>query len=276
MITYRHLDYRKTILDLIKNKKKQQPNFTASYLAGKIGVQKAYVSKVLTGQRDFNSDQIYLIAKEFQLQSEETEYLLLLLEYERTGIQARKQDLQDQIAAIQFQQRKMNKHIKRKVITPLVDTSQLEYYLEPMTLIVHNFLKIPKYQKSISSLSNKLGISPHELKSIIERLSRLGLIEQQKDSSWKVNTENIHLSRESPLCGPHLNLFKIFANQHIMKIPVTKRFSYSSTIRANEATKNLIHEKLLALLKDLEPLIEKAPEESVYELSFDLFPWDIE
>jgi uncharacterized protein (TIGR02147 family) len=275
---FRTTDYREIIKGLITNRKKTDPTFTAATLAQQIGVQKTYVSMVLRGEREFSSDQVFQICQEFQLNSEITDYILLLLEYARTGLAVRKKELHRRIGAIQLEQQNLKKHIKRKVIVPEpTDPLIAEYYLDPWTVIVHHFLIIPKYQKTPNLIRQKLGLTQTQMKTYLARLQKVGLI--KLDSSGRIHEvshESVHLSRNSPLCAPHLSLLRHITGIHLDKILLTKRLSYSSVFRANESTIGRIQDKLTGFLKEIEPMLESAPDEEVFGFNFDLFPWALD
>ena len=56
MNLYRHLDYRIILRKLIEERRKQDAKFKQEILAEASGIQKTYLSKVLNGSADLNSD----------------------------------------------------------------------------------------------------------------------------------------------------------------------------------------------------------------------------
>lgn len=274
---YRYLDYRVVIAKLVEEKRKEDPKFKQEDLAEATGIQKTYLSKVLNGVSHLNSDQLYEVLQYFKLDEEMSQYFFLLLELGRSANSKRKKDLQSKIAAIQLEKKNLKHQIQRKLLLPNTTGPELEYYLDPLAVIIHQFLMIRGFQEKPKLIVEKLGISESHLLKTLELLERANLAKKDlKTGRWNVTESNFHIPKESPLSGPRLHLLRTFAINHLMKIPLQKRFSYSSTIRADENTKNFIHEQILKLLKAIDPVIESAPEEAIYELNFDLFPWSLD
>jgi uncharacterized protein (TIGR02147 family) len=277
MNPFRYLDYRTVISKLLEEKRKENPRLTQEFLSEKTGIQKTYLSKVLNGSAHLHSDQLYEIISFFELDTALADYLYLLLEFGRTGNAKRKRDLQRRIGAIQLENRNLNKQVARRISSPGASGAELEYFLDPICRIVHQFLSIKKFQNEASLITKNLGISESHLQSVLERLKQSGMVQHDPHAkTWVAVNNTFHLDKKSVICAPHLQLSRMFASQHLMKIPLEQRFSYSSTIRADESTKNFIHERILKLLREVDPVIDAAPEQAVYELSFDLFPWSLE
>lgn len=132
MNIFRHLDYKKLISDLVDSRKKSDSKYSYAKLAEAIRVQKTYISQVVRGGAQLNSDQAYLAARFFDLSEEETEYLRLLVEWDRTQVQERKKSLLAKIHAIQARQRAVFSGLSEIVVWQSKPTADLQSALSAL------------------------------------------------------------------------------------------------------------------------------------------------
>lgn len=93
MSPYRYESYRDFIRDAVEQAKRDGSQLNYSRLAKTMGIQKSYLSQVLSGKCHLNADQVYRMAKSLNLPADACEFLVLLLEQERTAIEERRQFL---------------------------------------------------------------------------------------------------------------------------------------------------------------------------------------
>lgn len=90
MSVFHHNSYRTIIREFVDTAKKNGANMNYSRLSLTMGVQKSYLSQALSGRCELNQDQLYRAAQLMNLTDNETDYLMLLLDRERTQIPERK------------------------------------------------------------------------------------------------------------------------------------------------------------------------------------------
>lgn len=276
MNIYRYISYQEIIKKEILERKKVNSKVTFSRLADLMNVQKAYVSKVMRSEAHFSSDQLYLACTFLSLTPDETSYMLLLLEHERTVVQERKAQLLKQIRQIQAEHRKPSKNLKdAKVIDAETKSRFAEYYFNPYTLIIHICLSIPNYQTKPKLLLHKLRIQESQLNHSLDLLERLELIRWSPHESRYLLLENyMQLSEDSPIRQPYLALFRAMSTDQVLRIPGPERFGFSVTISADEKSRNQMQEEFMTFIKRAQAIVSEAQPERVYQINFDLFPWD--
>lgn len=272
MNVYAWLDYR----EVIKRKKADQGG-TYADLAERCGIQKTYLSKVVGGTADLNSDQLYLVAGALGLDEEETQYVLLLLERARSQLPARRKRLDRRIASIQMGHLDTGKSIGTKPEDP-GDAGPLSlYYMDPYALIVHAFLTIPYFRAHTPEIARRLGLGDGQLQNVLKTLQAAGILEWRRgEREPRLLKEHLQLAKNSPLLEAHQALMRAIAAAQVARVKKDEKFTFMVTFSADEGTRALIHERFLAFLKDIEPAVRKAPAKNVYQLGFDLFPWTIE
>jgi len=271
---YQTLDYRKATLSLIERHRQTEPRLTFARIAAAAKIQPTYFSNVLKGRAHFSSDQLYLICQTIQAKTEEIEYLLNLLEWTRSTVTARKNELRARIDGIRQINLQTHKHLKTKPVTT-ENLSDAEYYLDPSVQLVHVYLGIPRYAKNPSKLAEELGIAPEKLQTVIRLLEKLGAVAVDSRGQYHCLTKNRHLPQTSPLCLPHQILMRLKSAEQLNRLPEQNRHHVSVTFSTDRERLDQIRVDFLEFLKRTETLVAGGPEEIVCQLNFDLFPWSL-
>lgn len=275
MNIYQITDYREIIRYLVEERKKSESKFGFHKLSEAANIQKPYISKVLKGNANLNSDQMYAIAKCLRQSKEETEYILLCLEYDRTVFPDRKKDLKDRIRQIATESQDSSKHLKAKSLDTSDPNSTIsKYYLDPLNQIIHSALTIPYYSINPLILSKHLHINNTRLHDIIQFLKRENLLEEI-DGKLIPKNRNLHLPRSSPLYNTWRNQLKLLAMQRINdQQEQSDTYSFNVIFTGNENTRNNIHNKFMEFLQYCESEVKNSTSiEKIFQMSFDLFPW---
>lgn len=272
MSVYKYLDYRQAVKKTFAESKKVKPSLTLMELADACRVQNAYVSKVLNGSAEFNSDQLYLACNFLELTPPETQYMLLLLEYSRSQVTDRKKELKSTITSIQDQYRQTKSHINPENAW-IRQQARQEYFLDPFLQLIYAALTIPKYQTHIENLVQSVGLPKEKLTSGLKKLENFGMIAREKDR-WTVTQNHFHIPKEDPLCRPYQSLLKLKSLEQLMKLSDEKFYSFVWTISMDDKTKTAIQDEFLAFLKKVNPLVLEAPSEKLYQVNFEMFPWE--
>jgi uncharacterized protein (TIGR02147 family) len=271
---FRHNNFRIILSELVKLRKKSDPTFNFSALAQVMQVQKTYLSKVMNDKGHLNSDQIFALSEFFSLSIEEHDYIILLLECERTGLSRRRKLLQAKIASIQLEHRNPKRHLEADYIQSEMADAHAEYYLDPLMTILHMYLALPEFGGDPIRIADSLGLKHQHVKKIVLTLQRLEMISPaKKDGTYQVVKKHIRLAPESPLNSAYYSLFRLASAYQVMKTPRNLRFAYSITFSADDKTKAIIHEAYLKFLKEIDPAIKAADDREVFQMNFDLFPW---
>ena len=220
---YRSTDYREIIAQLIKDKKSENSKFGLAQLAKGIGVQATYISRVVSGTRDLSQDQLHELAKYFALSEQERSFMLMLLEYSRTGLAWRKRELHRQIGAIQAEHRAVNKNLQATKVQPTVDDPMAKIYLDPTISLVMHFLNIPRYLNDRSLIVKELGLSTFQFERAIEILKEAGAIGVGKGGKFELLKPHIHMDTDSPLTATYIAALRQLTISHIHKIPQTEK-----------------------------------------------------
>lgn len=272
MTIFNEHDLRYIITSLVQDARNRGGKLTFERLARAARVQKAHITNVLKGRASFQSDQLFLICKELLLSREETQYLLLLLEHERSSVSERKKELWKEIERLQAEHLQTEKYLQ-----PEIDDTPLEkrfpsYYLDPIHQIIHIAVSIEQFSQNPKSLASILGVSGSRITSVLAALEAHGVI-AQKNGHWVSMKKHVHLKRSSvfypawKLQMQNLGQARSQATHH------DKSYGFTAVFSADEKTRKKIQAKLLEFIQEVEPLVVQAPSQEVYQLSLDLLSW---
>lgn len=271
MNIYNELDYREIIEKRVIERRKAGIKLTFQELSEACRIPKSYLSKVLGGGANLSQDQLYTICCELGFSAKERHYIALLLEYERSGVSTRSRELKDEIMAIQQKQLDTKEHIKYQESAKSLDEIA-SYYLDPQMQIIHAALSIDKYRADPRLLTEKLGMTPEKLSSILSQLERLRIISISADKI-SVRSTSLHLPKDSPIYPPWRNLMRLASLKRLEAETSTDTYNYSVTFSCDETTRIEIQRRFLEFLKGAQDLVANAKEENVYQINFDLFSW---
>ncbi|MBX9768318.1 MAG: TIGR02147 family protein [Bdellovibrionales bacterium] len=272
MSIFSYLDYREFVSIKLKELKKNRPGFSQALFARKSEIPNTYLTNVLKGRGNFNSDQIFAIARELDLNPLESDYLALLKEFDQCSSPDRKLHLKQEIESRRAQAHKTEAFISAKVRKNEHELI-VKYYSDPLIKIVHVLLQIPKYQKKVEKIAEDMLLPSSYVDGILKTLQELELI-RFVDKHVEVLHRNFHLSKDSAMLLPHQSLMRARSVQRLQQVPQDQRYSFSVTCTGTEKTRELIQQKFLAFLKEIESEVKTALPENAYQMNFDLFPWN--
>jgi uncharacterized protein (TIGR02147 family) len=272
-------DYRPALREMVDALKVKDPTFSHGKLAETIRAQKTFVSKVFGEEAHFNEDHMYMIYEHLPMTDLERNYLKLIYDFTRSGLEIRRQKILHEIHLLQDQWRRSGAHLQAEFTSPSLsseeDTRLITYYLEPWAQIVHMYLTLREYRKNPELLVNKLGMTGKEhLQAVLKILEECGIL-RMKGTQVFFLKDHIHLDSRSAFLLPHQTLVRQRSGDHLLRLPLARRFVFNVTFSSDEKTQTAIREAFLAFSKEVEALVRNAETKDVYQLNFELFPWNI-
>jgi uncharacterized protein (TIGR02147 family) len=274
MNIFKHLEYTEALAEMFELAKNRPGKWTIAQMAQDLNIQPSYVTNVIKGRAEFSTDQLYAVCDYLGADLKSTEFLILLLEHKRSAIPKRKTELKKQIEKIQNEHRKSEAHIKAERL-PENAPELTSYYMDPFCQLVHVFMNFPEYAKNPQKLCGKIAISEKHMHEILTKRENLHYIEAGKNG-YEVKLKNRHLPKESPLCQPHQSLLRYKSIDQMQRVSEKDRYSFSVTFSSSPEDKNRIQSEFLEFLKKAEVIVKNTKREHVYQINFDLFPWELE
>jgi hypothetical protein len=261
--------YRDFLKYTLSQRKKANSKHSFAWFAGRIGVQRSYLSRVLNRFAALNSDQLYLGCRALHFSAEERDFLFLLLELERSAVEDRKQELIAERNRIQAKHNKAEGHLKKRKMVSVRNDDVSEYYLQPLCPLVHMYLTIPRYLAQPTLLREVLGLNAKSLAHVLSVLETCGILRVDGDRYILLETK-LHTSN-STLSRAFSTQFRVKAIEAQQKIGNDEDYFFTSSFTATPEVRDEIRKKFLNFLAWVSDRVEDSEPEEVFCFNFDLF-----
>lgn len=272
MDIYSSLSYKKVLSQSLDERKALFGSpFTYSKMANACRVQKTYLSKVLNRDGDLSEDQLFLACEFLGFDNQETDFTILLYQWERTQILSRKKLLKRQIETIKKSKLQTEARFEK---SDLVETKfdEAKYYLDPMMQVIHICMTVKDFSENPSFLVNRLGISEERLTSCLKELENMKIIEIDQ-GRYQVIEDNLHLPKSSPLYSSYRSAQRLKSIEQCNRLSHEDSYNFSTVFSVEEQDAEFLLEEFLKFLKVSKKRVSKAKANKVYQLNFDLFCW---
>ena len=262
---YDYTDYKSYLLAWIKSRP-HQGHGEKSKIAQALRCQVAYISQVLNAQAQLSLEQGLELCGYLELNSDESEYLLLLISQARAGTDALRALYEKKIQALLSGRAQ----IKNRVTTSrsLSPDDQARYFSSWHYSAVHLLLTIPglNHRKKIQS---HLRIDAARLDSIIDFLIHTQLA-TQTNGVLQVGPASIHLGQDASMIAQHHTQWRMKAIQSLDS-DKPEHLHYSSAVTVARADIPAVRKILLSAIEQVRKTVKDSKEDSLYVYCLDLF-----
>lgn len=260
------LNYRELIKDYLKRQPKNGRGELAKF-AKHLGVNSTLISQVMSGSRDFSHEQALELAQHMGFSDLETEYFVLLVQYEKAGTQNLKSFLKKRIDLLKEQSRKLEKHYNydRK----LSDEERSVFYSSWLYSAVRLFTSIGDEGKTLHEICERFQIERQKVAEILRFLVQSGLC-NENNGKYKIAVQNTFLEQGSPFFLKHHSNWRIKAIQKSEALS-SQEMMFTSPMSLSKDDFNLMREELAKLLKKFSVLVKNSPAEEIACLNIDFF-----
>ncbi len=165
-------------------------------LAIAANVHRPYLSKVLNSHIHLLPDQLYGICNYIKLMEVESEFLLLLLERDRSNKSNYKKFIERKINLMRKSEEEKVKGYGRDSILNNLDEDMWIYYSHWLYPMIHVAVSIPHLQ-TIENLSKFFELRQERIVQILTQLLKMGLIKKEKNL-WSWLRGSWHTSQSDP------------------------------------------------------------------------------
>lgn len=262
---YSFNDYKKFILEWLE-KTPLQGRGQRKLLAEAIGCQTPFITHVLTGDYHFSLEQAEACSRWLELNEAETEFYLLLVNYQRAGTKTLKNLFEKQINLKRAENSHLKKRLKFKDQMTLED--QLIYYSHWYYAAVH-MACLNSNTQTIEALKSHFNLTVPQLISALTFLTDHQFLEENK-GRFKVLKPMLHLEKASPLLLQHHSQWRLKALESLPKNKNTDLF-YSGVISLSQEDFEWLRERLSLVLEEAIQRIKNSNDETLACLNFDWF-----
>lgn len=264
---FEYTDYRNFISSFLKEKKRQNKNFSMRLWISKLGLKSpSALSMVLSGQRHPGEEFTDQLIDFFRFTSHQEKYFRLLVK----------------LAKVNGDEKKRIKILKELGKTNprrnfhLLEADVFEAVSNWYFFAIREMVQLKDFKENDSWISNRLNkaITPKEVKRAISIMLRLGLLKRDKNNQLIQINHQIETSADVPseaLKQFHEEMI-LLGQQAIRKIPLEQREVTSVTLNINPEkmiqAKQLIREFRIKFTE----LIEGNLGTETYQLNIQFFP----
>lgn len=262
---YTFKDYKKYILSVLN----EREDLNRSMIAKTLQVQSAYISQVLNGTAHLSLEQGYRLTEVFSLGSNEKEFFLCLLQYNRAGTRELEIFFKEKIQELLETHLNLSKRIKNS--PTLSEENKAQYYSNWIYGAVLMATLVPELN-SPAKIAEYLEVPTARIQSVLDFLMKCGLTKFER-GVFKAGPTKIHLSSDSIFLNQMHQNYRQLAIERIQRTKeenIAKHLVYSSIAVISQDDFYKIKEILLKSIQDSRDVIIPSKEEILCLMNIDL------
>jgi len=264
---FEYKNYKSFFKDWVKNHPSQGRGLY-NKVAEVLRTSNAAVSQIFNGDRELNLEQAIEIAEFINLSNSETDYFLLLVEYNRAGSEKLRKKLLSKINS----EKNRQKNLINRVPTDTVLPEQVKsiYYSSWIYTGVRNLVATSE-KSSLEALSARLNIQTSKLTQVIQFLIENQLLTREKDR-LVVGPQKTHLESTSPWVTKHHQNWRLKSIEKMQSQDQSDLF-YSAPMSLSLDLAERIRAQLPELIKQIVSEVGESKSEIVRCLNIDWFEY---
>lgn len=258
-------DYKKLIVDLLENSEEGRRG-RRKELAEFINCQVSHITAVFSGNSHLSAEQAESAARYFGLTPQETEFLLLLIQYNRAGTETLRKVFEKMIS--EMRDKNTNLKNRLKISDSLERANETQYYSSWHYSAVHVLISIPEFQTR-EAISKKLELPIQKVDLVLNFLIESGLCKKE-GNKFKILRPLMHLDKSSHLISKLHTNWRLKTISELDKADPTA-LHYSSVFSLSKDDLKIVKEILSKALTQSLDVIKKSPEEDIGVMSLDFY-----
>lgn len=239
-----------------------------SRIAEKTGLSPGMMTHVLNGDRHFSPEAANEVAAFMSLNEEETDYFLLLVNYERAGTHALRERLKRKIISEQKKANELSKRMKPEHTLP--ETAKALFYSHWIYTGIRNMTACEAF-KDVDKIASHLQVSRATAQRVIEFLLKNNLC-VVKNGRLDVGPQVTHIGNETTLVSKHHQNWRLHGLTKMLE-PNDKNVFFTSPISLSRETADVIRNKIPTFIEEIRNLVGPSPSEVVRCLNIDWFEY---
>ncbi len=265
---FEYESYKEYVRDWTKSLPKQGYG-TFQRIAKHLGVSSVSVSHVFNGPRDINLEQALELAEFLGLAALESEYFQILVQRERAGTHKLRTRLSEKLAELRNRAHELKERLPQD--KTLDEASRPQFYSSWYYSGIRLLTSIEGYQ-SISTIAERVNLSPSRVREIIDFLLKHGLCVENA-GKIQIGPARTHLESSSPLVSRHHSNWRIKAMQNMEDLKPHELF-YTGPMALSLDAMTEIRADLVALIERTVKKVGPSRSETLACLNIDWFSVD--
>lgn len=255
--------------EFLKNWVADQPNNGRGLyreIAEHLRISPVLMSQFMSGSRLISEDHAFAICDFLKFTGSEKEFLILLVQKERSGTANYKKYIEQKIEDIRRQSSQPKNRIVEDASLSL--EAQSIFYSHWKYSFIRLATSIEKIN-SVESIANFLNLPRSEVSDAIEFLKKYSLIIETKNG-FAMGPQRTHLPKESPYYFSRQQQLRFLAGRGLEK-NLSDDLFYSAPISISKEDALWVREALLDVVSKLSKKIDKSVATDLYCLNLDWF-----
>lgn len=235
-------------------------------IADLLSIPTSVWSQMLSGSREMNEDQAFLVSDYFGFADLEREYFLCLVQIERAAHHVYKSHLKQKLAALKEQSSNLSKRLKYEKV--LDEKSQAEFYSSWIYAAVSLFCGIGTGKK-LEEIITEFSLERERAIHVVNFLLSVGLLILE-NGLYKEGTVSTFVDRNSPYVSKHHTNWRIRAIEKTSNLKPTD-FMYTSPMSLSQKDFEYLREKMANVVKEVSERVRDSKSEVVACFNLDFF-----
>jgi uncharacterized protein (TIGR02147 family) len=264
MDLFKYNDYRDLVSETLKAR---FGHGARAKLATALQTHPGYISQVLSKSKiHFSAENLMKVSSFLGLSNPEEEFLMALLQLERSGSVELEQFWRQRVEVLRRQFQKVEKQVTAS--RELSDAAKAIYYSHWSYSAVHMVVSIDAFS-SPQEIAHRLRVSGELATKVLAFLTENGLV-STRAGRYEIGKTRIHLKADSPLVRTHHHNFRTKA---LVALEDDSEFNlnYSAVLTLSKKDAIKIRSMLLEFLKEAEVILGPSENEDIVGLNLDLF-----
>ncbi len=237
-----------------------------SKLADFMGVHTTLVSQVLNEYKNLTVDQAVMVTEYFGLNELESEYFISLVQYEKTGTPAAKLFFEKKMLKLKESSKDLSKRLKSEY--ELKEEHRAIFYSDWAYSAIRQSIALPGIN-TIENISTYLGLSRKKVQKYMDFLLKVGLCRIEADK-FKIGPSSTYVDSNSSWVRVHHSNWRQRALLSFDKNDI-KNLHYTSPLTISEADSEIIREKIVQFIEQVNIVVDPSPSEKLFCLNIDWF-----
>lgn len=265
MEIYKYKDYSEVLEHWLREQPKEGRG-VAQRIAKALNISSVLVSQILNGQRTLQMDYAFNLAKFMGLTSSETDYFLLLVQYENAGVDSYKKHLMKRIDVIHSSNTEIKNRVSQDI--HLNEEDKAQFYSHWHYSTIRLLTDIPG-RNTVTAISQYLELPAVRVSEILEFLTRCKLCVLE-NGKYKMAVRNTHLSADSPWVYSRQLQWRQRAIQS-MDTPSPSNIFYTGPMVLSKEDVGWVREQLIATIGKVTERARESKSEELMCLNIDWF-----
>jgi uncharacterized protein (TIGR02147 family) len=235
-------------------------------LAKYCGCQPSYLSRVLGGKAHLTHDQAISLCEKLRLDLAETEFFLILMDYEKVGTSIGRKFFKNKIDKIRNERSALSRRFNEDSLTD--NEMQALYYSSWYFSAIH-ILACCDTVKSSDEISSRLNLPKQIVDRCLNQLEEIGLIKSNKNG-WENSKKFIHL--------PHASHYETMNHSNWRQKAILNSQLYAEDSIHYSSVQSISRDDLkqfknlvFKFLEDSRSLVKKSGKEDIICINCDFF-----